>query len=205
MFKSKLLAAAGLAFGAALAVAPGAVHAQLPPPFVTPPLPPAGTVSDVLAFSGFATIVPPSSPCGNYVCVMGGSGTFNFSSSACAGVSDGEPVPEALAACSISVTGGTFQNVVCGTGHAGGTATITGEPEGPENASFDIDFAATVGVTFGILTETNPPPTTTEPFYGVVQIGPNPNTPAPDPTVGQCASGFSVTGAIVAIDVVGAP
>jgi hypothetical protein len=200
MFKSKLLAVAGLALGAAFAVAPGIAHAQLPPPFQVPPPPPVpSTPSDVIAFAGIATIT--SGSCGSYVCLSGGGGTFNFTSLACVYVSDVDvTVPpidgtDPAGTCTVTVNGGVYNNVVCGTGTASGTAVITGE--GTNNDPFFIDFVATVGVVWG--TDAG------DPFYGAVLIGGSPFGTPGDPTAMQCVNGFSVTGAIVALDPFGAP
>jgi hypothetical protein len=198
MFKTKLLGMAGVALAAAMAVSPGVAHAQLPPPFQTPPLPPVGfTVSDAVAFAGIATIT--GGGCGGYVCLNGGpGGTFNFNSLACAYASDvidGVDAGDPGGLCTITVTGGAFSNVVCGTGTASGTAVLTGE--GTNNDPFFIDFVATVGLAWGNDGG--------DPFYGVVLIGGSPFGTPGDPTLNQCVNSFSVTGAIVALDALGAP
>jgi hypothetical protein len=104
--------------------------------------------SDAVAIVGSATINTDSdSDVPAAVDVTGGTGTFTFNSLACAGFSgNGTDVelPEA-GICSAN-GGGTFANVVCGTGNVtGGTANITG-PADTGALGFNIFFAGTVGI-----------------------------------------------------------
>lgn len=82
------------------------------------------------------------------------SGTFSFSGQAvCAGAdvaSSGGGVAPSLAAgvYNINTTSGTYNNLICGTGTANGTATLTNAPGTPAatiNTTFAITFAAGVG------------------------------------------------------------
>jgi hypothetical protein len=199
-------------------------HAQVPPPGTinTPSqvsVPPESTLplSDVLAFTGQATIqsdnctgvVPVDLDCPPVgggegdnppaVDLIGGGGTFGFTSGSpagpgCVGWSD---TAEA-GLCSVGATG-SFQNAVCGTGYVQGTVTITGGADAGESGPFGIVFAATVGVVTGNISDTpDADGSGTDYVVGVVQLGPPLTTAVP--ALPDCTSGFTVTSVDVALD-----
>ncbi len=195
IFRSKSLALAAAGFGVALCMT--TTIGQAAPGF-----------SDLVAFEGTATItaggpgapVPPGCP-GTYVCVVGGSGAYTFASDLCVGASDSEatpPVPETSTSCRVAASG-SFQNVVCATGAAQGTATIT-EADETDSVNFGIIFVGGVGVVAG-----NGGPSISdsdgsiEDFLGVVLLVFNPGTQG-DPTQNQCVNGFRIVSADVALD-----
>jgi hypothetical protein len=151
---------------------------------LTPVLMPVGasaSTAAVAAFSGSASAT---------VLWSGGGGPFSFATSAplgctAAGVVNNAPV---AGACTISASG-SFTNVVCGTGTAAGTATVT-TSAGAVTVNFQIVFAGTVGV---LLPGTVPP--TGAATAGVVQItANNPQIPNPAaPGDGVCTTGFTVS------------
>jgi len=149
------------------------------------------------------------------VCVVGGTGTFNFASDLCAGVSDGVP-PEVSTACTVSASG-PWQNVVCGsTAAAQGTANVAVAAEANEVESLETEAdgptdtdevdTVTYGIIFvggvgGLTGNAGPSQAdaagTFEDFVGVVLwiVGPVGN-----PTQNQCVSAFGVDSAYVALD-----
>jgi hypothetical protein len=141
----RLRARIAIALCALFVVGPAATvpaHAALPVP----------TLSDVLSLSGCADVTPP---------IGLGSSTGSFSTGPCnapfdaatycVGMSDpGVPPEEALEVeppinCAWTVSGGSYNNIVCGTGFAGGFLNIAA---GPESGSgpFSIVFVAGEGV-----------------------------------------------------------
>jgi len=208
VFRSKTLALAAAGFGAALCMTTAIGQAQVEVPY---------GFSDLVAFHGTATITGntgqgtvPDSCSGNFVCGVGGTGTYTFSSDLCVGVSDGPevgispapppPVP-GLGPCAVSATG-PFQNIVCGTGSAQGTASIT-EADEVDSVSFGIIFVAGLGVTAGNGgpsigdSGVGPVPAPSEDFVGVVILIAGPMGTA---TANQCVSGFGILSADVALD-----
>jgi hypothetical protein len=94
---------------------------------------PAGAAGGKVAvFTGFTTSLSPP------VQQVGGSGSYAFQSSKCE-----EAAP--AKACSIS-SSGTYTNIVCGTGSASGTATLS--PDG-KTFSYHITLVAGLGVLTG--------------------------------------------------------
>ncbi len=146
-------------------------------PFVMPISASAQTAA-VAAFSGSASATV------NWVGPQ--NGTFTFGTSAplgctAAGVVNGGVV---AGACTISASG-SFTNVVCGTGLASGTATVS-TSAGAVTTNFTIVFVASVGV---LVPTPVPAPTATLPA-GVVQITPN---SLQLPTGAVCTNGFTVS------------
>lgn len=135
-----------------------------------------------------------------HVDLMGGCGSFTFSTSACAMWSDGDPVlPLETGVCSAAVSA-TFANTVCGTGGAIGSASLTG----PENATatFAIAFVGTVVVLTGTATDTSGDGAgqSDDSLVGVVQLGPaQGGGPLPDGPL-DCTSAITVTLAATAYD-----
>jgi hypothetical protein len=186
-------------------------------------------ISDAVLFSGQANINADSDGCvsaADPTCsveLLSGSGGFNFDTrplgfAVC--LSDPESVDPADGAglpqigvtiggmdvvppgCRIKVTSGTFANVVCGTGTATGNSEVIGPDGDSTGQKFNISFYGTIGIVTG--TVVSDPPSGIENIYGVVQIGPpGPGAPPPDaPKVGDvdCATGFSSTGIILALE-----
>jgi hypothetical protein len=198
IFRSKSLALATAGLGAALSLTTTIGQAQEAP----------YGFSDLVAFTGTATITSGNndgipSGCGTFVCLVGGSGHYTFTSNLCVGVSD----TDVSAACTVSASG-PFQNIVCGTGGAQGTATVT-EPPAPDepngetdNVTFGIIFVGGVGVVTGNAglsqgDNTAPLPPPFEDFIGVVTLTPGPQG---DPTLNQCVSGFGIDSVDVVLD-----
>jgi hypothetical protein len=117
----------------------------------------AAGVSDVIAFVGQATIDSDAgvgcdasgadTPAA--VDLVGGCGTYSFTSIACEGVSDNESmVPTERDSCTIT-SSGTFTNTRCGTGQAVGTggATVTSGPNGDDVSitGYTLNFTAGIG------------------------------------------------------------
>jgi hypothetical protein len=192
IFRSKIAALATVGFGAALGLTTTVGQAQEAPVF-----------SDALAFLGTATIVGPTTgPLGcavtvaapAYVCIVGGTGGYSFASNTCVGVSD----TEVSAACTVSSTG-RYQNIVCGTGGAQGTATIT-EADETDNVTYGIIFVGGVGVVAGNAGPSiGDPAGNFEDFAGVVLLLLNPGTQG-NPALNQCVDGFQIASADVALD-----
>lgn len=127
--------------------------------------------NDVAVFVGQTTGLTP-------VQAVGGTGTYQFSSIACAGVST-DTVGD-VGTCSIT-SNGSYSNIVCGTGGANGSATVTENTDGgTDTFSYGITFASGVGVITGGAT-------------GVVVIVPS-GTGAP----ASCVTSFAPVGAAVA-------
>jgi hypothetical protein len=125
---------------------------------------------DAAVYVGHTTSLTP-------VLLVGGGGTYSFTSDVCAGASS--DVDAGL--CTIS-SSGTYSNIVCGTGNvlAGSTATTT-EPDGAsDTVGITITFVAGVGVL-------------TSGAQGVaILIGTGPGTDG-----STCVTGFDVVGAAV--------
>ncbi len=209
------LATAALGASAMLLGSALSGHAQIPPGTILTPgsilVPPESTspISDVVAFTGLATITNDNGnsalgvPCASTtpepdgpaaVDLVGCGGSFQFGSAICEGVSDstdGDGV-EPPGGCSVTANG-NFENLVCGTGFVQGTnVTITGFESytGP----FGLVFVGTIGVLTANLSDNDY-------AVGVVQLGPPTTPPSPnpaDPT--DCTTGFTVTGVAVAFD-----
>jgi hypothetical protein len=216
MSTRRFISLAGATLGAAALLLSSAVgsHAQVPPGTINLPniggsdgFPP---ISDVLAFSGQAVITSDNAagliaPCLSAepdnppeVDIVGCGGTFGFTTTACAGVSDPDPdlpaIPSTVEAglCSIAATG-SFQNLICGTGTVQGAVTITGGADAGEAGTFGIVFAATVGVVTGYISG--------DYVVGVVQLGPPLAVPPPpNPNDPDCTGGFTVTSVDLAFD-----
>jgi hypothetical protein len=190
-------------------------HAQIPPGTINTPttiaVPPESLlpISDVIAFNGTAPITsdntngllvgcplggePDSPPA---VDLVGCGGQFNFTSSICEGVSDGDLGAPEVGGCVVTATG-QFQNLVCGTGTVQGTVTITGND--PYTGTFGIIFAATVGVVTGNLTDGSDG--SVDYLVGLVQLGPPTNIPPQTPPdTGDCTTQFTVTSVDVGFD-----
>jgi hypothetical protein len=156
---------------------------------------------DVLAFQGTTTsltcatgpVPAVNCPTGVGIAVVGGHGTYNFSTSASSAIPvtctvedtdrDGDG-----GACSIT-SNGTYTNVVCGTGLASGSATITNNanPSISVSIGYTIVFAAGLGVIEGSAAESDGG---SGPVLGVVDIRPE----GTGGTSGVCTTGFSVIG-----------
>ena len=156
--------------------------------FVVDPVPTYSTAVHVL-FSGSANAA---------VDLVGGSGGFAFATSAPLGCTDtgviqGVPV---AGACTMWASG-TFINVVCGTGEAVGTATLTDSATG---ASVTVGFQIVFAGFSGIVTP-NPGPLTVPPPVVVGAPAPTPAgfvqiTPNSLLQNGFCTLGFTVTGGL---------
>jgi len=105
---------------------------------------------DAVVFAGATGSLTPS------VQLSGGTGSFTFGSIACAAASvavnaDGD-TPDAEAEACVIAASGTYANMICGTGTADGSATITGtigvELENT-TVNFHIMFTAGVGILTG--------------------------------------------------------
>jgi len=94
---------------------------------------------DAAVFVGQTTSLTP-------VQLVGGTGTFAFSSIACVGVSS-DDVPPANT-CGISASG-SYSNTVCGTGSASGTANTSEAGGGSDSVGFSITFVSGIGVVTG--------------------------------------------------------
>jgi hypothetical protein len=162
-------------------------------------------LSDVLVFVGQATINSDSdadTPAA--VDLVGGSGTYVFNSTACEGWSGGgvpTSDPWEIGACGISVATSPFTNTVCGTGTAGGNATISSATGDNGSATFSINFDATVGVVTGTDSTAGPDDggvPDTENVLGVVVLTAPANTQNTKNDTGDCTSGFTVVSAVTA-------
>lgn len=167
-----LMSAAGVLIAGAFTMAPSAARAA---------------DADAAVFAGATgtiTTVPligPSNP---------DPGSYTFSSSLCAGVS--ADTDAEVGTCAIS-SSGTYHSVVCGTGTADGTSTITGGsiavpgPEATLSGPYHIQFVAGVGLLTGSESADG------DVTVGVVDI---------IPTGGNCVQGvtqFTASGAVVAV------
>ena len=150
-----------------------------------------GVVSDGAAFTGSLVTVPP-------VQITGGGGWFTYDSivSVCFSGEVAETGVETPAGnvgvnCHAHATG-TFVNIVCGTGWAGGTGSVAGD-----STNFVIDFVATIGLLVGTLGDTpgEPGDITPEELLGVVQLVPGPLAPPPN-----CFTGFMATVIVVTLE-----
>ena len=182
---SKLWKVAGVAAAGLALLSPTVARAQVDP----------GVLSDGAAFTGQAVTVPP-------VQQTGGTGSFTYDSIAGVCFSDvGDlaetgvetPAGNVGANCHVHATG-TYANIVCGTGSAGGTGSVAGE-----NANFNILFVATIGVLAGTLGDSpgDPADINPEQLLGVVQLGPPPGLPPAPP---NCTNGFTATVVAVALE-----
>jgi len=147
---------------------------------------------DSTVFAGATGSLNPPVP------LTGGSGTFAFSSIACAGASvavnaDGGDTDAEAGLCVI-VSSGSYSSIACGTGNVSGTSTVTSTTavslDGGENGTvtFNILFIAGVGVLTGTANDGD----TT---VGVVDI---------IPTGGNCLTGvqqFNAQGAAASVAV----
>lgn len=123
----------------------------------------ADTGGDNVTFTGATgSLVPP-------VQAVGGGGSFTFASKTCEAV-DTDHGPQA---CTITASG-TYTNIVCGTGTANGTATVTSAGE-TETISFSITFVGGQGKLTGTTSDGDA-------ANGYVNI---------TPTGGNCASGVT--------------
>jgi hypothetical protein len=150
---------------------------------------------DLFVLGGTATATPP-------VQLLGGGGTFTYSSNVtgvgnvCAVASLGAPatgetegpipgVLDAEVATSCSATaGGTYANLVCGTGTAGGSTGSLVEGSGSDTyalVGFSVSFFAGVGVLFGAASESEPDagPNNQGTVAGLVVIAPAPPVQSP--------------------------
>jgi hypothetical protein len=128
--------------------------------------------------------------------LVGGSGTFSYSSAAtaeaCEVISDGEetpPVPEA-GACSISGHG-SYTSIVCGTGALTGTINSIKEDQGL--GSFSAVFVLGIGVLTGTFNEVgtaDDPADGADSLLGVFVLGPSAPPSRPDDVL-DCAEGFT--------------
>ena len=127
------------------------------------------------------------------VLLVGGGGGFTFGSGAgCIANGIINNLPAVNAPCSITAAG-TFINVVCGTGLAGGVATVTA-PQGAITVGFVIIFVGDVGV---LLPGGTPIPTSGPgplPYVGGVVVI-TPNSLQTDGT--RCTFGFTVNGGFI--------
>ncbi|MGI8609331.1 MAG: hypothetical protein ACR2MY_08920 [Candidatus Dormibacteria bacterium] len=151
-----------------MALAPMAAHADTP------------GVSDTIAFQGHAAAT---------VLLVGGGGTFGFNSGTCALMSDVDSTTEPAGSevdthCSVTASG-SFANIVCGTGTADGSASIS-STDGSALISFHIVFAGGVGTITGSGTESDGG--TGLVVAGTVQIAPDAGGSPP-----VCTNGFTVT------------
>jgi hypothetical protein len=161
-------------------------------------LPPDETLDfDVAVLSGPAAVSPS-------VDLVGGNGNFTFNSASglggCAllsasgtGSEAGEAAMdvEATRTCSVSALG-SYVNVVCGTGVAWGSGTIT-EGSGSDTyaVTFQVMFVAGTGYLTGVVTESESDgdgAAGAQPLYGVVNLVP---LETPPPPVGQCTNKFT--------------
>lgn len=117
-------------------------------------------------------------------------GSYTFGSAICAGASVDTAPAGAQAGTCVIASSGTFHNIVCGTGSAAGTATVSAggllpSAEQTETITYSITFVAGVG----LLTGSSSDGDTTA---GVVSI---------IPTGGNCVQGvtqFTASGAVLA-------
>jgi hypothetical protein len=79
--------------------------------------------------------------------LLGGSGSYSFSSDVCVFVST-DAFPPEFGTCG-TTSSGTYSNIVCGTGSASGSATFTEADGGSDTFSYTITFVAGVGVLQG--------------------------------------------------------
>jgi hypothetical protein len=124
--------------------------------------------------------------------LVGGSGSYTFDTTHfegqaghCVGVvsTDG---PEVAASCSIGSTGG-YTNIVCGTGTASGSVTLS-EADGSDTYGIGIIFVAGLGV----VTSPGLPAVPNGGLVGVVQLLPSVDAPVASPP--GCVNAFSVAG-----------
>jgi len=150
----------------------------------------SGTTSSVTCANG--TLPAVGCP-GNGIPYAGGGGTYAFTTGTLLGQGVGPKIcieagsGGANTSCTINSTG-AYVNVVCGTGLASGSATVTGTPN-ITISSYDIAFVAGVGVLAGTTTPLGA-------VAGVVDITPA-DTGGTPPT-GPCVHNFNVLGAAVA-------
>ena len=155
-------------------------------PFVMPMSASAATAV-VAAFSGSSS---------DTVQFVGGSGGFTFSTSAPLGCTEvvkatTAPSVAVLQSCTITAAG-TFINVVCGTGLAGGTATVS-DAQQTLSVNFVIVFVGGVGLLLpGAVPLPTSPGASAATTAGVVVITPNSlQTPGTNPSA-TCTFGFTV-------------
>jgi hypothetical protein len=151
--------------------------------------------ADIVVVEGPASVLPS-------VALVGGGGAFGFASSVCGlasaegpGTDSGEPLPDAEAGdlCTVGASG-QYGNIVCGTGVAAGSGTIT-EWGGSDNytvTGFTASFFAGVGVLSGVVTESDADGSgDIQPIYGLVLL-----VPQAPPPVGACVSQFTAVAAL---------
>lgn len=119
---SLIIASSTIVMGVGL-VAPVAAHAA---------------TNTVCTFSGAATPNPPIQP-------VGGNGNFGFTGPITCVFPNGDSYQGNI---TVGATAGTYQNTVCGTGSAQGTATITGNVSS-SSFTFTIKFVAGEGTGTG--------------------------------------------------------
>ncbi len=123
------------------------------------PLPAAASDTDPVVFAGTIAPTPP-------IPDVGGTGSLTYTNGACEMVSsDGE-----FGECDLKGSGNYF-SIVCGTGSAHATLSMTEHPDGDlETFGVDIVYVAGIGVAQGpggvgvgvlVPLETGPPPTCT--------------------------------------------
>jgi hypothetical protein len=146
--RTKVLSCAGALIAAAsLSVVPLTAHADaVPNPGVSDTIWFQGTTTSLTCDPAYAEAA--SNTCGgaaNGVPVQGGEGTYTFAGS-CSYTSDTGPTAES-GNCNIT-SSGEYENSVCGTGEASGTATLTPVPADPTEGgtiSYNIDFVDGIG------------------------------------------------------------
>jgi hypothetical protein len=176
----------------------------------------AGAEVTVCQFIGLTGQLNPGVPSILPGLVFGGSGTYSFSTSGsplpslCVNVLEEDVLDEAEAAVgtvSISASGG-YDNILCGTGNAGGSATLTGtvlagiNQDGdlsPEPSSATADYHILFAGGQGVLTGTFTDGEDTGILAGYVNIVPDPLTPGNGNCIGGPVKAFRVTGAFVGV------
>ena len=149
----------------------------------------------VIAFQGNTTSLTPVPWVGTPA-----SASYTFNTHVVAGVSlcaelgvdvDGDGALPEAGTCGIS-SSGTYTNIVCGTGTATGSASVTG-PEG-YGINYTITFVAGLGVLLGSGADTDGGNNGTD--VGIVDIAPNTDNHAvaPPPTSNACVTDFLATG-----------
>jgi hypothetical protein len=154
--------------------------------------------SDFFVCAGSASITTDSdadSP--PAVDLLGGTGSFAYSSITCPGYSDGDLLTPLEAGLFGTSGSGTYANTVCGTGQASGAGTITSSTESG-TLTFNINFTSMVGRISGAMTLQGPDdafPITEpiDPSTSVVVIVPK---QVSGNDVADCSSGFFFAGTI---------
>jgi hypothetical protein len=113
---------------------------------------------DAIVFAGVAGGLSPAlPPASAFPAGLLQTGTFGFGGGCLAGASTDLPptLPEVATTCTIT-SSGTYLDVVCGTGTATGTSTISSDADGVVTGAYTIVFVAGVGVLQNALLG-NPP------------------------------------------------